>query len=119
MATVWFIPHPLAVWADQNRNDTIRTAVPFAVLGGLVGIQLAWQNCSLLQWLLVWLCLVVLVVLAEAGQLFLAHRSCDIGDIGWGITGGLVGLSIVAIIKRLLLAMTTSRKKLGVRVKKG
>lgn len=33
MGLVWFIPGGVAHWADENRNDTIRTAVPLVGLG--------------------------------------------------------------------------------------
>jgi hypothetical protein len=101
MAAVWFIPHWLAVWADENRNDTIRTAVPLVALGGLVGTWLAGQNRPWRQWLAAWAALAALVVLAEVGQLFLSSRSFDLGDIGWGIAGALLGMSTVAMGKRL------------------
>jgi hypothetical protein len=99
MALVWFIPSKVAVWADENRNDTIRTAVPLVGLGWLVGGWLALQKRPWWQWLLAGAALAGLVVLAEVGQLFEASRSFDLGDIGWGIVGGGAGLGMVASLR--------------------
>jgi hypothetical protein len=94
MAHVWFIPNSVAHWADKQENDTIRTAVPLVALGG----QLAWQRRPWWQWLVAWGLLFTLVVLAEAGQHFEAHRSFDLGDIAWGGIGAAVGLALVAVL---------------------
>ena len=101
MATDWFIPRWVAAWADENRNDTIRTAVPFVALGWLLGGWLALQNRPWRQWPLAWAALLALVTLAEVGQLFLASRSFDLGDIGWGAAGALLGLGTVAALRGL------------------
>ncbi len=101
MATDWFIPRRVAAWADENRNDTIRTAVPFVALGWLLGGWLALQNRPWRQWPLAWAALLALVTLAEVGQLFLASRSFDLGDIGWGAAGALLGLGTVAALRGL------------------
>ena len=105
MATDWFIPRRVAAWADENRNDTIRTAVPFVALGWLLGGWLALQNRPWRQWPLAWAALLVLVTIAEVGQLFLARRSFDLGDIGWGAAGALLGLSTAAALRGLYLVV--------------
>ncbi len=105
MAAVWFVPRWLAAWADENRNDTIRTAVPLVALGGLVGSWLAGQNRPWGHWLGAWAALAALVVLAEVGQLFLSSRSFDLSDIGWGSAGALLGLALVAAGKHLYLLL--------------
>ena len=105
MEDVWFIPHWVAVWADERRNDTLRTAVPFVALGWLVGGWLWAQNRPWRQWQLAWVAQVVLVIVAEAGQLFMPERSFDIADIGWGAVGALLGLGTVAALRRLYLAL--------------
>ena len=106
MGLVWFIPGKVAVWADENRNDTIRTAVPLLGLGWLIGGWLAMQNRPWQQWLLAGAALAALVVLAEVGQLFLANRSFDLDDIGWGVAGGAVGLAMVAALRLAYLAVS-------------
>ncbi|RZK24171.1 MAG: hypothetical protein EOO56_02465 [Hymenobacter sp.] len=105
MAQFWFIPPWLASWADENRNDTIRTAVPLVGLGALVGGWLAVQGRPWRQWLLAWVALSGLVVAAEVGQLFRAERSFDQGDIAWGVVGALVGLGLVAALKGIYQAV--------------
>lgn len=105
MGLVWFIPSKVAVWADENRNDTIRTAVPLVGLGWLVGGWLALQHRPWRQWLLAGMALAGLVVVAEVGQLFLANRSFDLDDIGWGIVGGVVGLGTIAALRVAYLAV--------------
>lgn len=101
MAAVWFIPKWLATWADENRNDTFRTAIPFVALGWLAGGWLAKENSPWRHWLLAWSVLIGLVIVAEVGQLFLTKRSFDLGDIGWGTTGALLGLGTMAALLNL------------------
>jgi VanZ family protein len=98
MGYVWFIPPSVAQWADKQENDTIRTAVPLVALGLVVGGQLAWQRRPWWQWLVAWGLLLVLVVLAEAGQHFRAYRSFDLADIAWGAIGAAIGLALVAVL---------------------
>lgn len=109
MAQVWFIPGGIAHWADENRNDTLRTAVPLVLLGWLVGGWLAIQNRPWRLWLWAWVGLVTLVVVAETGQLFLAQRSFDPSDIGWGSAGALLGLGTIAALRALYLAIKASQ----------
>lgn len=108
MMAHWFIPRWLAVWADESRNDTIRTAVPLVVLGCLTGGWLAGQGQPWRQWLWAWFGLSGLVVVAEIGQLFIASRSFDLKDIGWGIAGALVGLGTMAGMKALAVVLKWS-----------
>lgn len=103
------VPGWLAEWTDTQKNDTIRTAVPFLLLGGLAGLGLAgsagyraWR-----WWPLAWLALTLVVLIAEAGQLFLPHRSFDWRDVAWGACGAGTGLALVALpvaIRQLLVA---------------
>lgn len=104
LADVWFIPGWLSAWADERRNDTLRTAVPFVALGWLVGSWLWVQERPWRQWPWAWAALVVLVIVAETGQLFRSERSFDLADVGWGTVGALLGLVMVATIRRLYLA---------------
>jgi len=105
MEDVWFIPSWVSSWADERRNDTLRTAVPFVALGWLAGGWLWGQRRPWRQWLWVWAMLVGLVLVAEAGQVFMPERSFDLADIGWGAAGALLGLGTVAALRRLYLAV--------------
>lgn len=110
MGYVWFIPKPIAVWADKQENDTIRTAVPLVGLGVLVGMQLAWQRRPMWQWLAAWVLMLALVILAEAGQYFRAYRSFDVADIVWGGVGAAIGLALISVLQvgYLLLRKSSS-----------
>jgi len=105
MEDVWFIPDWVSAWADERRNDTLRTAVPFVALGWLAGGWLSVQGRPWRQWLWAWAALVGLVIVAEIGQVFMPERSFDLADIGWGAAGALLGLGTVAAIRRLYLAL--------------
>lgn len=105
MEDVGFIPGWVSAWADERRNDTLRTAVPFVALGWLVGGWLAVQRRPWRHWLWAWAALVLLVSVAEIGQLFQDERSFDLADIGWGAAGALLGLGTVAALYGLYLAL--------------
>jgi hypothetical protein len=105
MEEVGFIPDWVSAWADERRNDTLRTAVPFVALGWLVGGWLWMHGRPWRQWLWAWAALVVLVIVAEIGQVFMPERSFDLADIGWGAAGALLGLGTVATLRRLYLAL--------------
>jgi len=105
MSTAWFVPSWVAHWADEQANDTIRTAVPFVALGWLVGAWLSQQHRPWRQWLLALAGLVGLVIVAEVGQLFLKSRSFDVLDIGWGAAGALLGLGTMAAMRQLYVVL--------------
>lgn len=107
MGLVWFIPHGLAHWADENRNDDIRTAVPLVPLGLLVGAQLIRQSRPWAQWLLAWAGLSTLVLVAEVGQVFMVQRSFSLLDVAWGAAGALVGLSFMALVRLVSLLVSS------------
>lgn len=94
----WFIPSWLAEWTDSGDNSTLRTGVPFVFLGILVGVWLTASGKSWHRWLISWLLLILVVVIAELGQLFLPLRSFHWLDIAWGAAGAALGLSIVRIL---------------------
>ena len=101
------VPGVLRQWVNANGN--LRTAVPLLLLGGLVegllpAAQSSWHNR-----LWAWVALLVLVVLAEIGQLWLPKRHFDWGDIGYGVVGAAVGMGIVFVFKKILQRSSTTR----------
>lgn len=111
LGLLWFIPNWLAKWVDVSANDTIRTGVPLFVLGLVIGVWLSGASYSWHWWLGSWLILVMVVIIAEFGQLFLPHRSFDWWDITWGAIGASTGLIIgasFAFIGKQLKAVGTA-----------
>ena len=99
------LPDWLARWTDAQENDTLRTAVPFVGLGLLTGSYLAAIGSTWRWWLYNWVGLILIVLIAEIGQLALPYRIFDWNDVAWGIIGSLAGLfcmSFLFIIIRLL-----------------
>jgi hypothetical protein len=94
IGTAGFIPGWLADWADAGENDTLRTGVPFLFLGIFIGTWLTSFKYQWHGWIVAWLGLLLLVLLAEAGQLFLPNRRFDWLDVFWGAAGGLLGLAL-------------------------
>lgn len=96
-----WVPSFLAKWADKHENDNVRTAVPLVFLGLVTGSYLIYRKLPKHKWLICWLGLSVLVVIAELGQLFLPLRSPDFKDVYWGALGAGLGLGFMFIIKPL------------------
>lgn len=94
-----FIPHWLAVWADEKNNDNLRTGVPFLFLGIVSGLWILVNHLAKKWWFIFWIFLVALVLVAESGQMFLEKRVFDWMDIIWGATGALTGLGIIFLIQ--------------------
>lgn len=92
-----FFPKWLADWTDSEKNDTIRTGIPFLILGLVTGFRLMYLKSSLLKWLRYWAILVLIVILAELGQMLLPQRTSDWRDVAWGIIGTVLGMLIIAI----------------------
>tara|TARA_R110000868_G_scaffold268949_2_gene528228 strand:- start:957 stop:1406 length:450 start_codon:yes stop_codon:yes gene_type:complete len=90
-----FIPSWMASWVDTYEFFTIRTAIPFIILGMLSGWYLNYLKREVLSWFFVWLMLSLLVILAELGQYFRPMRSFDWKDIAWGSIGAALGLSLL------------------------
>lgn len=101
LGLLWFIPDWLANWTDAVENDALRTAVPFVALGVVFGWYSIQKGYIGSQWLAGWLLLVSVVIIAEAGQLLLPHRSFDWMDVAWGAVGALIGISLMMISKQL------------------
>ena len=89
---LWFMPRWIGRWTNKKANGDLRTAVPFVFLGLFAGVLPTRNPFSLLRWLLLWGGLVVVVILAEAGQLFVPKRFFSWTDIGWGAVGAFSGL---------------------------
>lgn len=92
MSLVWFLPDWIANWSDIDENENIRTAVPFVFIGLLSGVWLSESRCAWRSWLLTFLSLIAIVLLAEAGQLVLPKRSFSWEDVVWGAIGSIIGL---------------------------
>lgn len=108
LGLVWFMPDWLANWTDANENDTLRTGVPFVVLGIVIGSWLLKSGYSWYWWLASWGFLLVIVLTAEIGQLILPNRHFDWWDIVWGSTGAVVGMGS-AILGNHLKSFITDR----------
>ncbi|WP_423346396.1 hypothetical protein [Larkinella sp. VNQ87] len=103
MERVWFIPDWLARWSDRQTNGDLRTAIPFLFLGTMIGVRFS-QNTTpaVTRWILAFLGLTFIAVIAELGQLLLPHRYFKIMDIVWGSVGAFVGLSMGYLTGRLM-----------------
>lgn len=96
------LPDWLSRWTDNDANMNLRTAIPFVFLGLVAGSWLANTRQPVSRWVLAWLALVLVVGIAEAGQLFRPLRHFDWGDIGWGSVGAAIGLLLAGGINRLV-----------------
>lgn len=96
------LPNWIAIWADQNENENIRTAVPFIFLSVLIGIRLIiLKKTELNWWFINFVLLVLLIFIAEIGQLFLPLRRFDWEDIGWAIVPSFIVLAVLFTINKL------------------
>ena len=89
-------------WTDTEQNETIRTGIPFLLLGLGTGIYLQIKKSSTRYWVIAFMMLVLIVSLAELGQLFLPLRNCDLYDVFWGALGAGAGLLLIYPFKYLL-----------------
>jgi hypothetical protein len=114
LGLLWFMPKWLAPWVDARANDTIRTGVPFVLIGFLVSLRLVVSRRPWHWWLASWFGLVAIVMIAEVGQLFEPHRIFDWGDIMWGAVGSVVGLAgggMAAVSARIWKFWLAERKQ--------
>ena len=88
------LPDWVTRWTDTIENMNLRTAVPFVFMGLAAGAWLFIMDRSRFEWIIAWLALVSVVIIAEVGQLFLPNRYFDLGDIAWGSIGSLIGLAV-------------------------
>lgn len=91
------IPMPafIGAWVDAGKNENLRTAVPFVLLGLVAGRALEKTSAGLPVWLWAWSGMILAASLAEAGQVFLPARRCDPRDIAWAAAGGAAGLLLM------------------------
>lgn len=89
-----WIPLWLTTWTNKNYN--FRTAIPFFLMG--VSIS-SFSRQSLRFYILCWMAMIVMVVIAEVGQLYLPGRSFDYWDIFYGVSGGATGIIIGKVFK--------------------
>jgi hypothetical protein len=94
------VPKVVSDWTDRYENGNLRTGVPFFFISALLGVLLIVKNKSLAAWVIAFLSLVILVFLAELGQLLLPLRMFDWGDIAWGIIASFFGLLGLFSIRR-------------------
>jgi VanZ family protein len=89
MALLSWIPEGLARWADENPN--FRTSLP---LLGLAFFLCLGFSLGRIKWPITFGASISLLtlIIAESGQVFLPHRSCDWKDMVWGILGVILGI---------------------------
>lgn len=88
-----FLPGGLAYWTDAGANMNKRTAIPLIFLGIFSGIWLQITRQEWYWWIFMWVGLVIVVFIAEAGQLALPKRHFDWGDVVWGALGAFGGMA--------------------------
>jgi len=93
-----FIPSWISTWVDSYTFMTIRTAIPLMGLGVFTGLFLNYQKRRKTWWLISWILITILVLLAELGQLYRPLRSFDWLDVIWGVLGSGLGLSLIYIL---------------------
>jgi len=94
-----YFPGWLGQWTNKNGN--LRTAVPFLFLGTLLEYEFVKHDDPRKMRRILLASLVVIVVIAELGQLFLAKRHFDPLDIMWGFLGSVTGMFAGYTAKRL------------------
>lgn len=96
------MPGLVAKWVDSHAHENLRTAVPFLLLGLVDGLRMLGRDAGRRAWIRSWLCLVLLALVAEAGQLPLPKRRFDLMDVLYGAAGGMLGLMLAALAATLV-----------------
>jgi glycopeptide antibiotics resistance protein len=98
------IPKWISKWADNNKNNRIRTGIPFLLLGPIISIYLKFylKNIRLNVYILIFIILLSIVCIAELGQYFIPSRQPDIKDVIWGGIGATLGLAFIYVGDKLL-----------------
>ena len=108
---VSWLPHGLAAWADSGGPvEKMRTAVPVALasfLLTLIGRLMGWK-----YWFVSGVgAVLILVIIAEAGQFFLPQRNPNWDDVLRGAAGAVVGQLVgLAAVHMLSLSSRWGRR---------
>lgn len=94
MSRVDWLPTGVGAWAD--RHVRMRTGVALVPLGVLLGLWLAFSHGKLKHWIISGSYLLLLVSVAELGQLMTPRRVFDWMDIIWGGIGIVCGMGLIA-----------------------
>lgn len=97
MHSVKIVPDAVGKWADQEKNLSLRTGVPFFVAGIICAVLLILNRPTLKGFIFVWLTLVLVAIIAEIGQFLLSSRQPDVFDVIWGAVGTLLGLAVPGV----------------------
>lgn len=96
-----YFPTWLGKWTNNNPN--LRTAVPFVFLGFFGELMIVRIDNPWCKRAFILIGLIVIVLIAELGQLLLPLRHFDICDIGWGTFGSSLGIGLCLSVKSLKL----------------
>ncbi len=96
-------------WLDHPDYYSIRTAVPFIPLGFFLFTMLGYSNRMKYRLMHSISLSVVVVLLAELGQLLRPGRYFDWHDIIWGFYGAVFG-SLISLVLVLLVAQINGKK---------
>lgn len=92
IGTVFPFPLWLGRWINIHVN--LRTAIPFLFLGFLEEYLLIYFKKSQIWRIWALIFSIIVVAIAEIGQLWIPKRHFDYEDIGYGVLGTLAGLLI-------------------------
>jgi len=100
MMEVDWVPGNLALWADSNAR--LRTGLPLLGVGLASSAGLILRGSPPIRWLQAWIAMVIVVAVAEVGQIWLPERTADIGDVATGALGAALGLALgFSLVKAL------------------
>ena len=101
-----YIPLWIREWSNKNYN--LRTAVPFVVIGFLLGFihyknKQRKDDSDCIKTVLVNLSISAgIVCLAEGGQFLIKSRNPDLMDVFYGITGALLGSIMYYVVYKAI-----------------
>lgn len=95
-----YFPRQVGVWINKYGN--LRTAIPFIFIAIIVEISIVKIDQAIRTRAIVTMFLLLLVLLAEIGQIFIADRHFDPADIIWAFVGTVAGLTMGIMFKLLL-----------------
>lgn len=89
-----------------NHFGNLRTAVPFVFLGILGELNLFTKWSGIRKRIVLLISLILVVTIAETGQLLLPYRYFDWADIGWGFAGSIFGIFLGIFFRKLHSSIT-------------